>query len=120
MPSPPSRSDVRVTNRGVDRRATHRARLSGSVTITLGDRIVDAVAADVSRGGIRLISNHRPKLGEPVSLVFFIHGDIVCARGNVRWCAQTKRGLFTFGIGFTSLDEDAPDVVSAYCQASIC
>jgi hypothetical protein len=117
LPSPPSRSGVRIV--GVDRRASHRARLSGSVTVTLGDRIVDAVSADVSRGGIRLVADHRPKLGEPLSLVFFVNGDIVCARGSVRWVAQTKRGLFAFGVRFTALEEDAPSVVATYCAGSI-
>jgi hypothetical protein len=107
---------VRVVSRGVDRRACHRARLSVNVTVTLGDRIVDAASADVSSGGIRLVADQRPKLGEPVSLVFFLNGDIVCARGTVRWVSHTKHGLFAFGVRFSLLEEDAPTVVATYCE----
>jgi hypothetical protein len=119
FPSPSSSSRVRVVPRGEDRRAAHRARLSVSVTVTLGDRIVDAASSDLSSGGIRLVADHRPKLGEIVSLVFFLNGDIVCARGTVRWISQTKRGLFAFGVRFSVLEEDAPSVVATYCEGSI-
>lgn len=89
------------------------------MTVTLGDRIVDAAAGDLSRGGMRLVADHRPKLGEPMSLVFFLNGDIVCARGTVRWIAETKHGLFSFGVRFSVLEEDAPDVVATYCEGAI-
>ena len=116
FPVPGAHGSVR---RGVDRRAHHRARLAVSVTVTLGDRIVDAVASDLSRGGIRLVANSRPRVGETATLVFFVNGDIVCARGTVRWTAPTRRGLFAFGVRFTTMEEDAPTVVATYCDSSI-
>ena len=99
--------------------AVHSVVFAGFSAQSLRDRIVDAVSADVSRGGMRLVADHRPKLGEIVSLVFFVNGDIVCARGTVRWIAETKRGLFAFGVRFTVLEEDAPSVVASYCAGSM-
>lgn len=119
LPTPFPVPGAPLVRRGVDRRSAHRARLAASVTVTCGDRIVDAIASDLSRGGIRLVAGHRPRLGETVALVFFVNGDIVCARATVRWCAQTKRGLFAFGVRFTAMEEDAPVVIASYCDSSI-
>jgi hypothetical protein len=54
-----------------------------------------------------------------VSLVFFLDGDIVSAKGIVQWCAEGKRGLAMFGVRFTALDEDGPSLVARYCSASL-
>jgi hypothetical protein len=103
----------------VDRRKQSRARLAAMVTVTVGGRIADAVGADVSPGGIRLVAGNRARVGEPVSIVFFLDGDIVCARGIVRWCAPTRRGLHTFGVAFTAIEEDGPALLARFCRASL-
>lgn len=103
----------------VDRRRSLRARLAVTVTVTVGGRLVDAVGADVSPGGIRLVTAQAAQVGDPVAVVFFINGDIVCARGTVRWCAPTKRGLYTFGVMFNAVEEDGPVLLDQFCRASL-
>jgi hypothetical protein len=89
------------------------------VTVTVGGRLVDAVGADVSPGGIRLVTATPARIGDAVSVVFFLNGDIVCARGTVRWCAPTKRGLHTFGVAFSAIEEDGPVLLDRFCRASL-
>jgi hypothetical protein len=100
-----------------ERRGARRARLATLVTITVGGSLIHAVGADVSQGGIRLVSDRQVNVGEQASLVFFLQGDIVSATGTVRWCAPTPRGLFTFGVSFAVLEEDAPVLLATYCRA---
>lgn len=102
-----------------DRRRGQRARLGVSVTITVAGRLVDALGTDVSLGGVRVVTAKPARVGDEVSLVFFLDGDIVSARGVVRWCAQTPRGLATFGVLFTAIEEDGSSVVASYCRSSV-
>ncbi|HEY8077954.1 MAG TPA: PilZ domain-containing protein [Labilithrix sp.] len=103
----------------LDRRRSHRARLAAMVTVTVGGRLTDAVGADVSPGGIRLVAGDRARVGDDVSIVFFLDGDIVCARGVVRWCAPTRNGLFTFGVAFAIVEDDGPSLLARFCGASL-
>lgn len=104
-----------------DRRRGQRARLGASVTITVAGRLVDALGADVSLGGMRIVASATTpaKVGDEVSLVFFLDGDIVSARGVVRWNAMTQRGLTMFGVLFTAIEEDGASVVATYCHSSV-
>ena len=103
-----------------DRRLAQRARLSApTVTVTIGGKLVDAMGSDVSLGGIRLLSGRQVGVGSDVSLVFFLDGDIVSARGVVRWCTRTKHELFAFGVSFTAIEEDGPSLVGHYCRAFV-
>jgi len=102
-----------------DRRRAQRARLGVTVTITVAGKLVDALGADVSPGGIRVVAATPARVGDVVSLVFFLNGDIVSACGTVQWCAPTKNGLATFGVRFTTIEEDGPTVVASYCRASV-
>ena len=102
-----------------DRRRAHRARLGVTITITVAGKLIDALGTDVSPGGIRLVAAAPAKVGDAVSLVFFLNGDIVSASGTVRWCAPTKNGLATFGVRFTAVEEDGPAVVASYCRAAV-
>lgn len=106
-----------------DRRHTRRARLGVPVTITVAGKLLDALGADLSPGGIRILASATDpsaRAGDAVSLVFFLDGDLVSARGTVRWCATTRNGLATFGVGFTSLEDDGPSLVASHCGASLC
>ncbi len=89
------------------------------VTVTVGGRLADAVGADVSAGGIRLVAGDPARVSDEVSIVFFLDGDIVCARGVVRWCAPTRNGLFTFGVAFTHVEEDGPALLARFCGAAL-
>jgi hypothetical protein len=105
-----------------ERRGAHRARLGVSVTITVGGKLVDALGMDVSPGGMRVVASVAPRVGDQVSLVFFLDGqtrDIVSASGNVQWCAEGKRGLAMFGVRFTTLEDDGSSLVTGYCRASV-
>lgn len=102
-----------------DRRRAPRARLGVSVTITVSGRLVDALGADLSPGGIRVLAATSARVGDEVSLVFFLNGDIVSARGTVQWCVPGSRGLTSFGVRFTSIEEDGPFVVATYCCSSL-
>ena len=81
-----------------DRRRGQRARLGVSVTITVAGKLVDALGADLSLGGIRVVAS---------------------ARGVVRWIAATQHGLPTFGVLFTAIEEDGANVVAAFCRSSV-
>jgi hypothetical protein len=105
---------------GKDRRRAPRARLGVTVTITVAGKLVDALGVDVSPGGMRVVASEPAEIGDDVSLVFFLNGDIVAARGTVRWCAATKRGLATFGVRFTMLEDDGSSLVASYCRMSVC
>jgi hypothetical protein len=106
--------------REIDRRRAQRARLAAPpVTVTISGKLVDAVGTDVSLGGMRLMAARPVGLGDEVSLVFFLDGDIVSARGLVRWTARTPHRLVVFGVSFTAIDEDGPSVVARYCRASL-
>src|SRR4051812_32176037 len=119
LPTQPEFRPTSLVQNVVDRRGAQRARLATTVTVTVADRLVDAVGSDVSAGGMRLVAATPARPGEPVSLVFFLNGDIVCARGTVRWCARTKRGLFTFGVAFLAVEEDGTALVTTFCKSSI-
>ncbi len=108
-----------VIQRTSDRRRALRARLGVTVTITVGGKLVDALGMDVSQGGIRVVASMPARIGDQVSLVFFLDGDIVSAQGTVQWCAEGKRGLATYGVRFSALDEDGPSLVASYCRASL-
>lgn len=108
-----------VVQRTSDRRRAHRARLGVTVTITVAGKLVDALGMDVSPGGMRVVASVPARIGQEVSLVFFLDGDIVSAKGVVQWCAEGKRGLAMFGVRFTALDEDGPSLVASYCHASL-
>lgn len=110
---------VSVVQPIADRRRSLRARLAVPVTITVGANLVDAVGADLSVGGLRLVAARGVEVGQEVSLVFFLGGDIVSARATVQWCARTPRGLATFGIRFTAIEDDGPSLVAGYCHASL-
>ncbi len=114
-----------------DRRRAPRARLGVSVTLTLGTtgtvgtvggKLVDALGADLSPGGIRVLAAvdaGGARVGDEVSLVFLLNGDIVSARGTVQWCAPTRRGLSSFGVQFTAVEEDGPLLLASYCRSSL-
>lgn len=106
--------------RAADRRGGLRARLAAAVTLTIDGKLVDAMSANVSTGGLRLVSDRPVAAGQEVSLVFFLDGNLVCARGEVCWSSTTKRGLTTFGVRFTDLEDDAPDLIDSYCRDAIC
>jgi Tfp pilus assembly protein PilZ len=108
-----------IVQQATDRRRAIRARLGVNVTITVADRLVDALGVDVSPGGMRVVASEAARIGDEVSLVFFLNGDIVSARGTVQWCSPTKRGLATFGVRFTMLEEDGPSLVASYCRSSL-
>lgn len=117
--TPSPSTPVSLIQRISDRRSAQRARLAVAVTITVGGKLIDAVGADVSLGGMRLVAARPAKVGDEVSLVFFLHGDIVCARGTVRWCSKTKHDLFTFGVSFTAVEEDGPSLVASHCKSAV-
>jgi len=102
-----------------DRRRAQRTRLGVSVTITVAGKLVDALGADLSFGGIRVVASAPAQIGDEVSLVFFLDGDIVSARGVVRWSAATQRGLATFGVLFTAIEEDGANIVATFCRSSV-
>jgi len=106
--------------RAPDRRGAQRARLAAVVTLTVDGKLVDATSVNVSPGGLRLVTDHAVARGQEVSLVFFLDGDLVCARAVVCWTTPTRHGLHTFGVRFTSFEDDAANLLSQYCEASIC
>lgn len=112
-----SRSPSVIHN--ADRRGAARARLGGSVTITVAGKLVDALGADVSPGGIRVLAATAARIGDEVSLVFFLNGDIVSGRGVVRWCAPTRNRLVMIGVRFTAVEEDGSSLVASYCRSSL-
>ena len=119
-PSAFSPDSVRSPQSARDRRLAQRARLSApTVTVTISGKLVDAMGSDVSLGGMRLLSGSAVGVGSDVSLVFFLDGDIVSARGVVRWCTPTKHDLFSFGVSFTTIEEDGPNLVGDYCRAFV-
>ena len=106
--------------RGHDRRVAQRVRLAApTVTVTVGGLLVDAVGSDVSPGGMRLLSARPVRIGDAVSLVFFLDGDIVSARGDVRWCARTRHDLFSFGVAFGAVEEDGASLLARFCRRSV-
>jgi len=116
----PNPSPGSAVQRGNDRRGAHRARLAAqTVTVTVGGKLVDAVGSDVSLGGMRLMAARPARVGDEVSLVFFLDGDIVCGRGTVRWCARTVHDLFSFGVSFTTIEEDGQSLLARYCLGSV-
>ena len=83
-----------------DRRRAQRARLGVTVTLTVAGKLVDALGADVSPGGMRVVAEAHARVGDVVSLVFFVNGDIVsawarttarCPTPEGRSCAQSRR-----------------------------
>jgi hypothetical protein len=117
--SPPSSPSPSIIQNVSDRRRAQRARLGVTVTLTVAGKLVDALGADVSPGGMRVVAAAPARVGDVASLVFFLNGDIVSACGTVQWCAPTKNGLATFGVRFTMVEEDGPVVVASYCRASV-
>ncbi len=82
------------------------------------DRRTARRASDVSAGGMRVVAAAAAAVGDAVSLVFFVDGDLVAARGIVRWSVPTQHGLAMFGILFTTVDDDGPSILTTYCHAA--
>ena len=102
-----------------NRRDSFRAPLSGTVTLTARGRLVDAAALDVSEGGLRLLSRLALVVGDPVAIVFFLNGELVSVDGVVRWRASTRLGFFTFGVSFSSVEDDGVALLSTYCRRAM-
>lgn len=119
VPTPAVTTATSLLQNIVDRRRNLRARLAVPVTLTVDGHLIDAVGADVSTGGMRFVAMRAPKVGSDVSLVFFLDGDIIAARGCVQWHSPTRNGLATFGVRFTSLEDDAPMLLAGYCRSAL-
>lgn len=101
-----------------DRRVGRRARLGATVTITASGRLVDGLASDLSAGGMRVVAAAAARVGDVVSVVFFVDGDLVAARGIVRWSVPTQHGLAMFGVLFTTVEDDGRSILASYCHAA--
>lgn len=104
----------------IDRRDRGRARLATTVTLTAAGRLVDAMAIDVSPSGMRLVAQGSLAEGLPVSLVFFVRGEMISAEALVRRCERGSRGgYFVYGVAFLRLEDDGAAVVDRYCRSCV-
>ena len=103
-----------------DRRRAPRARLGVSVTLTLGGlgsvgtgrtvgtvggKLVDALGADLSPGGIRVLADvdaGSARVGDEVSLVFLLDGDIVGIDCGVVYKGYYGDAARTYAVGEVS------------------
>ena len=106
----------------LDRRDSFRARLAVPLTLTAGGRLLDGTVTDISQGGVRVIARGLVAPNAEVSLVFFLDGDIVSARGVVEWCEPAPShapGMATFGVRFTTIEDDGEGLVARFCRSSV-
>ena len=99
-----------------NRRAAYRAPLAGTVTVIVNGRVHDAIAGNVSPQGLRASTNRPLKIGDEVSVAFFVNGALVCARGWVRWCQLTQPGRLAFGVRFGAIEDDGEALLAGYCR----
>lgn len=81
--------------------------------------LVDAVALDVSPGGVKIVSSTPIRLGAAVSVVLFVEGEIVDATATVRWSAPHGAHHFAMGLAFDRLEEELRVHIARFCRASL-
>jgi len=99
-----------------ERRAAPRVPVETDVTIGGGGRVMTAVSADVSLGGV-FVSAYRPlPEGSRVSLRFRLPTGQVMATGVVRWVREARPGrLAGMGIELLEVGEVDRDVLQRFC-----
>jgi len=76
-------------------RASARLPLEIPVRLHLGEREVEVLSADISRGGMCVVGEVRTSAGQPVEIEFALPGEpaATAVHGVVRWAQRGKLGL---------------------------
>ena len=96
---------------GVNRRASPRATISGTVTLEFDGLTQPAPLISISEGGVRLLCDSQFRAGEILTLNVKGEGLVrpFTARGEVRYCANG-----VIGLKFENLDAAARGVIATY------
>jgi c-di-GMP-binding flagellar brake protein YcgR len=82
----------------------------------VGDKEIDALAMDISGGGMALLTNYEIPVATIVTVKFIIVNDraIIAAKrsrsievqGEVRYCSLTNQKAYRLGVRFIDLTDD--------------
>jgi hypothetical protein len=98
-----------------DRRTRARKRIAAAATVMASGRLVDAVAIDVSPGGLRLVSATPLKAGTKIEVALILDGEVLDALATVCWSAPHGGKHFAAGLSFEKLDHESRLHLATFC-----
>lgn len=102
-----------------DRRVRPRKRIAASATVMTRGRLMDAVALDVSSGGLKIVSTTPLPPGAKVEVALIVDGELVDALATIRWSAPHGAAHYAAGLAFDQLDHEARAHLAHLCGAAL-
>jgi hypothetical protein len=102
-----------------DRRHRPRRRVACAATLMVDAHLVDAVALDVSPGGVKIVTATSIRVGTSMAVVLFVEGEIVDATARVCWTSPHGPDHFAMGLAFESIEDDTRLHLARYCGAAL-
>jgi hypothetical protein len=98
-----------------DRRTRARKRIAAAATVMAGGRLVDAVAIDVSTGGLRVVSAIPLRIGAKIEVALILDGEVLDALATVSWAAPHGDRHFAAGLSFEQLEHESRLHLATFC-----
>lgn len=98
-----------------DRRARQRKRIATAATVMTAGRLVDAVAVDVSPGGLKLVSSSPLTVGARIEVALILDGEVLDVVARVRWVAAHGAVHHAAGLAFEALDVESRAHLATLC-----
>lgn len=106
-----------------------RVRAPFAVSVQFGQRSLDAIARDISEGGVGLYAGHDLPAHSLVGLQFKIRNESAALEadrrrafdigGEVRYCAVTDEKCYRLGVLFTSIQEADRRFIAQYIKSQV-
>jgi c-di-GMP-binding flagellar brake protein YcgR len=81
--------------------------------------LVDAVALDVSQGGVKIVTPGPIGVGTRVAVVLFVEGEIIDATARVCWSSAHGPNHFAMGLAFERIEDETRLHLSRFCSAAL-
>jgi hypothetical protein len=102
-----------------DRRLRPRRRVASAATVMVDAHLVDAVALDVSPGGVKIVTPGPLRVGTSVAVVLFVEGEIIDAIARICWSSPHGPNHFAMGLAFEQIEEETRLHLSRFCGAAL-
>ena len=99
-----------------------------TVRMMLGDKEIDAIAMDLSEGGIAVLTKYEVLASSTVSIKFMVFNDAAVSsqkrsrsmevQGEVRYCFTVKGGAYRLGIRFIDISADDRTFIANFVKMS--
>lgn len=98
-----------------------RAPVSITTVFTVNGRSNTGILINLSEGGAFLHTDQTLSVGSHIELTFYLEGEFIVVRGNVRWSSPSVKGSLFSGSGvmFTSQPWEAAKRISQFVDARL-